>query len=83
MLSKLDQVVVSPAEYSALAFHGAEAYHRDFPEVRGEGDSPEDAAARLAGLLARTLDSAPSHWRREHLERAIEDVRAFVNRDRA
>lgn len=83
MLSKPDQVVVTPAEYSALALHGAEAYHRSFPEVRGEGDSPEDAAARLADLLARTLDSAPSRWRREHLEQAIEDVRAFVNRGQA
>lgn len=83
MLSEPDQVVVSPAVYSALAFHGAEAYHREFPEVRGEGDSAEDAAARLADVLARTLDSAPSRWMREHLERAIEDVRAFVNRDQA
>lgn len=83
MLSKPDQVVVSPAGYSALALHGAEARHRDFPEVRGEGDSPEHAAARLADILARALDSAPSDWRREHLEQAIEDVRAFVNRDRA
>jgi len=83
VLSKPDQVIISPAEYSALTFHGAEAYHRDFPEVRGEGDSAEDAAERLADVLAMTLDSAPSRWRREHLERAIEDVRAFVDRDRA
>jgi hypothetical protein len=58
-----------------LAFH-----HRDYPEAQGEGCSPEDAAARLIALLSRTLDSAPSDWRRECLEHAIEDVRAFIKR---
>jgi hypothetical protein len=77
------QVVVTPAGYSVLAVHASAAHHRDFPEVQAEGPSPEDAAARLADLLARTLDSAPSDWRREGLERAIEDVRAFARRDRA
>ena len=83
MFSNPDQVVATPAGHSILAFHGSAVHHRDFPEVRGEGDSPEDAASHLVDLLARTLDSAPSDWRRENLERAIEDVRAFANRDRA
>lgn len=83
MLSNSDQVVVTPSGHSALEIHGSEAYHRDFPEVRGEGESPADAAARLADLLARSLDSAPSDWRRERIEQAIEDVRAFTERDRA
>jgi hypothetical protein len=37
-----------------------------------------DAALRLADLLSRNLDSAPSDWRRQTIVQAIEDVRAFV-----
>ena len=77
-----DQVVVMPPGHSILAVHASAVHHRDFPEVQGEGESPEDAAARLADLLARTMDSAPSDWRRDQLQRAIEDVRAFARRDR-
>ncbi len=83
MSSNPDQVVVTPAGQSVLAVHVAAVHHREFPEVQGEGDSPEDAASRLAELLARTLDSAPSDWRRENIERAIQDVRAFATRGRA
>ncbi len=43
-----------------------------FPGARGQGGSLEDAAARLAELLSRTLDSAPSDWRRVIIERAVE-----------
>jgi hypothetical protein len=78
MLSNPNQVVVTPAGYSIVASHTSEVHHRNFPEVRGEGHSLADAAARLADLLARTLDSVPSDWRRETLEQAIADVRAFA-----
>lgn len=83
MLSDADQVIVTPAGPSIVAVHASTVRHRDFPEVHGEGASPEEAARRLADLLARTLDSAPSDWRREKLEHAIEDVRAFATRNHA
>jgi hypothetical protein len=83
MLCHPDQIVVTPAGHSIIAVHTSAVHHRHFPEVQGEGHSLEDAAARLAELLARTLDSAPSDWRREGLEQAIEDARAFAWRDRA
>lgn len=79
MSSKPDQVVVTAAGHSVLASHGSEAHHRDFPEVRGEGASPEDAVMRLVNLLSQSLDCAPSAWRRETLERAVEEVRAFAD----
>jgi hypothetical protein len=78
-----DQVIITPAGHSILAVHASAVHHRDFPEVQGEGHSPEAAATRLAEMLARTLDSVPSDWRREKLQQAIEDVRAFAGRDRA
>jgi hypothetical protein len=80
MLSNPDQVVITAAGHSILAVHTTAVHHRAFPEVSGEGDSLEDAAERLADLLARTLDSVPSDWRRGQLEQAIEDVRAFAHR---
>jgi hypothetical protein len=82
MTSNLTQIIVTTENYALNAVHTLSVYHRDFPEVRSEGGSPEDAAVRLAALLTHTLDSAPSDWLRVTLERAIEDVRAFANPDR-
>jgi len=81
MISDPSQIIVTTEDYPFHFVHALSVHHRDFPEARGEGGSPEDAAARLAELLSRTLDSAPSDWRRVTLERANEDVRAFANRD--
>ena len=53
-------------------------HHRDFPEIRAEGSSPEEAAAHLVNKLTSTLDSALTDWRRQSVDQAIADVRAFV-----
>jgi hypothetical protein len=53
-------------------------HHRDFPEIRVEAGSPKEAAAHLLNKLACTLDSALTDWRRQTLDQAIADVRAFV-----
>jgi len=81
MIRDPSQVIVLPEEQPCVSVHALYAHHRDIPEVRGEGSSPSAAAARLAELLAQTLDSAPSDWRRKMIERAIDDVRAFVERN--
>ena len=81
MTADPSQVIVAPEADLFHSVHALSVYHRGFPEVRGKGGSHEDAAARLAGLLSRALDSVPSDWRREILERAIADVRAFAKRD--
>jgi hypothetical protein len=78
MTSHPNQVIVSTEDHVYASVHLSCVHHRDFPEVRGEGGSPEDAAARLAVLLSQTLDNTPSDWRREIVQQAIEDVRAFV-----
>jgi hypothetical protein len=82
MTSDPNQVIVTTEDYPFHSVHSLSVHHRDFPEVRGEGGSPEDAAERLTELLSRTLDSAQSDWHRVMLERAIEDVRAFAKRER-
>ena len=40
-------------------------HHRDFPEIRAEAGSPEEAAAHLVNKLACALDSALTDWRRQ------------------
>jgi hypothetical protein len=82
MTSNPNQVIVTNHDGPGLSVQISYAYHRDFPEMRGEGNSPRDAVGRLAERLSATLDGAPSDWRRERIERAIEDVRAFVQQRR-
>jgi hypothetical protein len=54
-------------------------YHRDFPEIRADGETPAVAAAHLSNQLTRALDSALTDWRRQSIEGAIADVNAFVS----
>ena len=82
MTSNPGQVIVSNEDLTRRSIPSLAVHHRDFPEVRGEGGSPKDAASRLTQLLSLTLDSAPSDWRRAIIEQAIEDVRAFADQGR-
>ena len=81
MTLNANRVIVNTEDYAFHAIHGLSVHHRDYPEIRGEGRSAEDAAVRLGEHLSRSLDNAPSDWRRESLTRAIEDVRVFAMRD--
>ncbi|SIO66785.1 hypothetical protein SAMN05444166_8220 [Singulisphaera sp. GP187] len=58
--------------------HTVSVHHHNFPEIRAEGQNPEDAAAYLVNHLTRALDSALTPWRRETMSQAIADVQAFV-----
>ncbi len=78
MTANPSQVVVTAELHGGSLAHNLSAYHREFPEVRGEGNSAGDAVQRLAELLDRTLDFAPSDWRRQIVVQAIADVRAFA-----
>ena len=66
-------VVTTGATAQATLIH-----HRDFPEIRGEGESPSAAATNLANHLTRALDSALTKWRRDAIQQAITDVQAFA-----
>jgi hypothetical protein len=68
-------IVMTGATANTMCVH-----HRDFPEIRSEGESPTVAATHLSNQLTRALDSALTTWRRETIEQAIEDVRAFVTK---
>jgi hypothetical protein len=82
MTSHPERLVVTVEDHAHGLVHSSCVHHRSIPEVRGEGESAEDAAARLAMLLSRSLDDAPSDWRREFIKQALEDVRAFVEQSR-
>jgi hypothetical protein len=74
MDTALSRVIVTISETSSAAL----VHHRDFPEIRAEGPSPKEAAANLVNKLACALDSALTDWRRETIDHAIADVKAFV-----
>ena len=77
MDTDLKRVVVTVSGSSTAAF----VHHRDFPEIRAEGGTPKEAASHLVNKLACTLDSALTNWRRETLDQAIADVKAFVEHE--
>ena len=58
-------------------------YHNDFPNLRADGDSVEDAAANLVLDLTRELYDAADDLLRDSLRRAIAEVQAFIERPEA
>jgi hypothetical protein len=63
---------------AGVTANGSQVYHRDYPEIRAEGATPQSAASHLVHQLTRALDSALTSWRRETIEQAIADVQAFA-----
>ena len=68
------RVVVASGLCDCHTIRSMHAYHRDFPEIRAEGESRAHAAARLINQLAGVLDTASDRWRREAVEWAIAEV---------
>ena len=57
-----------------------QVHHHDIPELHTDGESPEIAAENLANALTRESDSVADDQHREAIRRALDDVRAFVER---
>ena len=74
MATDLSRVIVTPGATA----HGSQVHHRDYPEIRTEGETPAIAASHLVNQLTRALDSALTTWRRDAIQQAIADVQAFV-----
>jgi len=72
------QVIFSTGECVWHTSNSISAHHRDFPEIRGEGEMPRGAAEQLTERLTTALDGAGFGWHRTYIENAIEDVKAFV-----
>jgi hypothetical protein len=58
--------------------HAVQVYHRDIPELRADGESPELTAVNLAQDLAREIEGVVDNLRREAVQRDLADVRAFI-----
>ena len=43
MMSDPNRVIVTTEDYPSHLNHALSVHHRDFPEIRGEGDSPESS----------------------------------------
>jgi hypothetical protein len=50
----------------------------DYPEIETEGRTPAEACGRLVQLLVQAIDFASEAWRRQPLERALVNARAFT-----
>lgn len=72
------RVIVGPGAEGT----GANVHHRDFPEIRAEGETPQEAAEQLLNHLSRALDSAMIDWKREAIQNAINDVKAFAGAEK-
>jgi hypothetical protein len=74
MSTDASPVVVTPG----LTANTTQVHHHDFPEIRAQGPTAKAAAQQLANQLTRALDSALTKWRRDTVQQAIDEVRAFV-----
>jgi hypothetical protein len=77
MDTHVSQVIVTTSASSSAAI----VHHRDFPEIRAEGGTPKEAASHLVNKLAAALDSALTDWRRNRVDQAIADVKAYVEQE--
>jgi hypothetical protein len=75
METDVKRVIVTPSGTTAAAC----VHHRDFPEIRADAGSPAEAAGHLLNKLVCALDSALTDWRRQSVDQAIADVRAFLD----
>ncbi len=76
MATEQDRVIVTTGSTA----QATQIHHRDFPEIRAEGENPAVAATNLANHLTRALDSALTKWRRDAIEKAITEVQEFAAR---
>lgn len=74
MANDQDRIIVT----TGATTQATQVHHRDFPEIRGEGPSPSEAARNLSNHLTRAIDSALTTWRRDAIQKAITEVEAFA-----
>lgn len=70
MSESSEKLVVS----QGLTSQSVQIYHRDFPEIRSEGGSLDEAKKNLALHLTRALDSALTDWRRDLILKTIAEI---------
>jgi hypothetical protein len=73
------RLIVSVSQCECRAVMTARIHHRDYPEMEADGATDTEAAANLANLLIRALDSVPYGFHRATLEQALADLQDYVS----
>ncbi len=75
------RIVVTESCCFTCDSHAIQVYHQSFPELRVEGSCSEQAVDHLADRLTAALDNVSDPLHREVVRIAIEDARAFLDRE--
>jgi len=78
IVSECGPVITTNDLCSSCGMYHAKSYHRAFTNLSGSGETPREAAEDLIRRLTNEKDTQSDRWRREIVERAIADVRAFL-----
>ncbi len=70
------QVIVT----AGATAHSVQVHHPGIPELQSHGESPQLASANLVQDLASEIDVAADDLHREPLQRALDDVKASIER---
>jgi hypothetical protein len=77
------RIIVTDSSCRACSVRTIYVYHENFPEMRIEDISAEQAALHLASRLEIARASASDSLHRDAVRQAIDDVRAFLDRQGA
>ena len=83
MNSNANRIIVTESLCTACSSHTVHVYHQDFPELRIEGPSAEQAVDYLAGRLTADRDAVSDPPLQAAVQFAIDDIRAFLHREGA
>lgn len=75
------RIIVTESCCHACSVRTIVVHHQQFPELRIEDVSAEHAAQHLVNRLEAQRGVAPDPSRREVLRQAIDDARAFLDRE--
>lgn len=75
------RVIVTESCCHACSVHTVHVHHEHFPEMRIEDVSAEHAAKHLANRLEAARGTTSDSLHREAVRQAIDDVRAFLDRE--
>jgi hypothetical protein len=75
------RITVTESCCPACDVHTIQVHHQNFPEMRIEGMSAEQAAGHLVNRLESAHDTATDALHREAIQGALADARAFLDRE--
>jgi general stress protein 26 len=78
LLSEYGPVVATNAPCGSCGMFHPTVYHRAFPYSCGTGETPRDAGEDLIRRLAKERDTPAEAWPRETVDRAIAEVRMWL-----